>query len=72
MIPRTELVAINIKEDINVLKNKFIETKLSKILIYKQDIDKIIGYVHSSDLFKSPKNIKTILLPILFSTRKVC
>ena len=66
MIPRTELVAINIKEDINVLKNKFIETKLSKILIYKQDIDKIIGYVHSSDLFKSPKNIKTILLPILF------
>ena len=48
------------------LKEKFIETKLSKIIIFKKNIDNVIGYVHSSDLFKNPHNIKSILLPIPF------
>ena len=66
MIPRTEIVALNINSSIDELKRKFIETKLSKILIYKNNIDTIIGYVHSSDLFKSPRNIRSLLLPIPF------
>lgn len=64
MIPRTEIIALNIESSLSSLRDKFIETKLSKILIYKNTIDHIIGYVHSSDLFKSPNHIKSILLPI--------
>ena len=66
MIPRTEIVALNINSSIDDLKSKFIETKLSKILIYKNNIDTIVGYVHSSDLFKSPRNIRSLLLPLPF------
>ncbi len=64
MIPRTEIVAIDIKSSVLELKEKFIESKLSKILVYKEDIDNIIGYVHSLDLFRRPKTIKSILMPI--------
>jgi len=64
MIPRTEIVAIDVNLPIQQLKDKFINTKLSKILIFKENIDKVIGYVHSSDLFRDPKNIRSVLLPI--------
>jgi len=66
MIPRTEIVALNINSSIEELRNKFIETKLSKILIYKHNIDSVVGYVHSSDLFRNPRNIRSLLLPIPF------
>ena len=66
MIPRTEIVALNINTSVNELKEKFIETKLSKILIFKNNIDNIVGYVHSSDLFRNPRNIRSLLLPIPF------
>ena len=66
MIPRTEIVAMDILAPIKDIKDEFIATKLSKILIYKQNIDKVIGYIHSSDLFRNPKNIRSILLPIPF------
>ena len=64
MIPRTEIIAVEIKTSILELKEKFIASKLSKILIYKNDIDNVIGYVHSLDLFRKPKTIKSILMPI--------
>ena len=64
MIPRTEIVAVEIKTSILELKEKFIASKLSKILVYKDDIDNVIGYVHSLDLFRKPKTIKSILMPI--------
>ena len=64
MVPRTEIVAVEIKASILELKEKFIASKLSKILVYKNDIDKVIGYVHSLDLFRKPKTIKSILMPI--------
>ena len=66
MIPRTELVCMNINTTITELRKKFISTKLSKILIFKNNIDNIIGYVHSSELFRNPKNIRATLLPIPF------
>lgn len=64
MIPRIEIVAMEINADIDDLKTKLVETGLSKILIYRDDIDNIIGYVHSFELFQKPKAIKNIIRPI--------
>ncbi len=64
MVPRTEIVALEVGQSIDELKLKFLETKLSKILIYSENIDNIIGYVYSKELFKHPKTIKSILLPV--------
>ena len=64
MVPRNEIVAMEAGADINKLTNTFVETGFSKILIFKDNIDQIIGYTHSYELFKQPKNIKSILLPI--------
>ena len=66
MVPRTEIIATDILTSIDKVKEMFIETKLSKILVFKGSIDKIIGYVHSYDLFKTPKNIRSVLLPLPF------
>ncbi len=65
MIPRTEIVAIELHESLKSLKDLFIETGLSKIMVYKDSLDDIIGYVHVFDLFKKPKSIRSILLPIV-------
>ena len=66
MLPRTEIVAIEVTKTIEDLLKIFIDTKLSKVLIYKENVDNIIGYAHSNELFKSPKNIKSILIPISY------
>ena len=66
MIPRTDIVAYDIETTVDEIKDKFIETGLSKILIYRDTIDNIIGYVHSFELFKRPKRIKEVLIPIAF------
>jgi CBS domain containing-hemolysin-like protein len=64
MVPRTELTAIEIQESIQSLNQSFTQTGHSKILVYYTTIDDILGYVHSFDLFKNPKNIKSILRPV--------
>jgi len=64
MIPRVDIVAMDINDEIEELQAKLIETGLSKILIYRDDIDNIIGYVHSFELFQKPKAIKNIIRPI--------
>ena len=64
MIPRNEIVAMELNESIEMLKDKFIETGFSKIVIYNENIDQVIGFTHSYELFKQPSNIKSILLPI--------
>lgn len=64
MIPRNEIIALEVDTSIEELKQIFIETGKSKILIYRDNIDNIIGYTHSYEIFKSPKHIKSILLPI--------
>lgn len=66
MIPRTEMIAIEIDDELSNLKALFIEKGLSKILVFRKSIDNIIGCVHSFDLFKAPKSIKQILKPIDF------
>ena len=64
MVPRTDMAAINIKSSVEQLIKIFIETKYTKIPVFKDNIDNIIGYVHSSDLFKKPLTIRSIMLPI--------
>ena len=64
MVPRNEIIAFEIEEDLIELRAKFIQTGLSKILIYRETVDNIIGYIHSYELFKSPETIKSILLPV--------
>jgi CBS domain containing-hemolysin-like protein len=64
MVPRTEIVALSIDDTISELKEKFVETGLSKILIYRNNIENIIGYTHSFEIFNNPVSITSILLPI--------
>jgi CBS domain containing-hemolysin-like protein len=66
MIPRTEIIAVDIDDSLETVMQLFIAKGLSKVIIYRDSIDNIIGYVHSYDLFKSPQSIKQILLPIHF------
>uniref|UniRef100_UPI00404AA72B hemolysin family protein n=1 Tax=Gelidibacter sp. TaxID=2018083 RepID=UPI00404AA72B len=66
MIPRTELTAISVDDSVDDLKALFVESDFSKILVFKENVDDIIGYVHSFEMFKSPKNIKSVLLPVEF------
>ncbi|TLX77438.1 HlyC/CorC family transporter [Labilibacter sediminis] len=64
IIPRTEIEAIEIGESLEVLRQRFIDSGFSKILVYKQSIDNIIGYVHVSELFKRPKQLKNAINPL--------
>lgn len=66
MIPRTEIIGVEIEDDIEEVKELLISKGLSKLIVYRDDIDNIIGYVHSFDLFSQPKSIKQILKPISF------
>ncbi|WP_017730302.1 hemolysin family protein [Nafulsella turpanensis] len=65
MIPRTDIEAVDVEEDIETLKETFVESGHSKILVYRDSIDDIIGYCHSLELFKKPKDIASILTPII-------
>ncbi len=64
LIPRTEIKALNVEQSIEELKNEFVETGYSKIMIFRDTIDNIIGYVHSFEVFKSPETITEILRPV--------
>jgi CBS domain containing-hemolysin-like protein len=64
LVPRKEIIGISSGATIQEVKNKFTETKLSKLIVYENNIDHIIGYVHQLDLFKKSNDLHTILLPI--------
>ena len=64
MIPRTDMIAIDVNDSIKNLKGVFVETGLSKIVVFNDSLDDIIGYVHVFELFRNPKSIRSILLPI--------
>ncbi len=66
MIPRAEIVAMELKSTIDELTQKFIETGLSKILIYNETIDNVLGYITSKELFKSLSDIKSRLIPVSY------
>ncbi|MDN3664433.1 hemolysin family protein [Algibacter miyuki] len=66
MVPRTEIIAVEINESIKTLNALFTETGCTKILVYKETIDDILGYAHSFELFKKPKTIKAMMLPVEF------
>ena len=76
IVPRTEIVACDKTVSMEELRSKFIETGLSKILIYNENIDDIIGYIHSSELFKNPEDwtqsIKTVsIVPETMAANKL-
>ena len=64
MVPRTELVSIGVIESISTLKHKFVETGLSKILVFRDNTDNIIGFVHSYEMFRRPSDIQSVVLPV--------
>jgi CBS domain containing-hemolysin-like protein len=66
MVPRTEIIAVDVKESLKTISTMFIDSGLSKILVYQDSIDDILGYVHSFELFKKPKSVKAITLPVVF------
>jgi len=66
MVPRIELYSLEIHDYVSKLREIFVSTGFTKILIFKNTIDDIIGYVHAHDLFKNPKTIKSMLLPVEF------
>ncbi len=71
LVPRTEIVGVEIQTPLEEVKALFIETKLSKLIVYNDTLDNIIGYIHQLDLFKKPKDIKAIMHPILLVTESM-
>jgi putative hemolysin len=66
MVPRAEVEAINVEGSVKELRDRMVETGLSKMLIYKDNIDNIIGYVHGYELFRHPKTIRSVMRPVNF------
>ena len=66
MVPRTEITSVDISDSIENLRQLFIDSGRTKIIVYKDSIDDILGYVHSFELFKKPKTIKSIIIPVGF------
>lgn len=64
LVPRKEIDGVDIHTDIEKVKDRFIQTKLSKLVVFDKNIDNILGYIHQLDLFKNPTDIRAILLPI--------
>ena len=76
MIPRTEIIAVELDTPLDKLKETFIEHGISKVIVYKENIDNIVGYIHSSEMFKPltdwHKNIRRIpIVPESMSTHKL-
>jgi len=63
-VPRKEIVGVSLTSPLDEIRKKFIETKLSKLVVYEDNIDHLVGYVHQLDLFKKPATIQSIILPI--------
>ncbi len=71
MVPRNEVVAVELNDTIEDLWDTFIESGHSKVLVYKDSVDNIIGYVHQVDLFHKPESIKASMIPIVIATESM-
>jgi CBS domain containing-hemolysin-like protein len=71
LVPRTEIVGVEIQTPLEEVNTLFIETKLSKLIVYNDTLDNIVGYIHQLDLFKKPKDIKAIIHPIILVTESM-
>jgi CBS domain containing-hemolysin-like protein len=67
MVPRTDIVAVEVEDSIGELKTVFEESGHSKVIVYRETIDEVIGYCHQLELFKKPKTIEEILTPIIIA-----
>jgi CBS domain containing-hemolysin-like protein len=65
MVPRNEIEAIEINDSIEHVRRRFVDTKLSRLLVYEGNIDNIVGYVHHLGLLKNPKSVRSILFPVV-------
>ena len=65
LVPRTEIEGVDINTTVEEAKALFISTQLSKLIIYDDNIDTILGYIHQIDLFKKPNTIREVLHPIM-------
>jgi CBS domain containing-hemolysin-like protein len=66
MVPRNEIIAIEVHESVEELMKLFIESGLSRIMVYRDTIDDIIGFVHLLEMFKKPVNIQAVIMPVMF------
>ena len=64
LVPRKEIEGVDLHSSVEEVRKKFVSSRLSKLVVYDNDLDHVIGYVHQLDLFKNPAQIKSILLPI--------
>lgn len=64
LVPRTEIEGVDVNDNFEEIKNQFVKTKLSRLIVYDNSIDDIKGYIHQLDLFKNPKTINEVLLSI--------
>jgi len=64
LVPRKEIIGLEIRCTAEQAREKFIDTKLSKLIVYENNIDNIVGYIHQLDMFKNPQDLQSILLPI--------
>jgi putative hemolysin len=65
MVPRTEIIAVELEDPLSLLNRTFLESGHSKVLVYEDSIDNIIGYTHAFDLFRNPEEIRSILRPVI-------
>lgn len=66
MIPRAEVEAIDVEESVSTMHQRFVDTGLSKLLVYKDSIDNMVGYVHGNELFRRPRSIRAVMRPVQF------
>lgn len=67
MVPRTDIVAVEVEDSVSDLRSVFEESGHSKVIVYRETIDEVIGYCHQLELFKKPKSIEEILTPIIIA-----
>jgi len=66
MVPRAEVEAVEVDEPVAVLHQRFVESGLSKLLVYRRTIDDVVGYVHGYEIFKRPRTIRSVMRPVNF------